>query len=232
MLEEHSFELYESGAPSTLIHLLNMKKSLEDYTDELMKEHSIRKREIATADPIMNKIHDFQRLLDDLESEIKDKSNGNKTKCFIESFYDKVNCTKGEAQENRDGFVVVAEKSRKKSKEHIDLLIRILKDKIGDLKSIKKHLRLNRLNNVAETGYDTDDEDGIKVNHLEENKEYNSTKMEENLSTSETDFNNSSVGGGSLVETSTVVITNEIKGRFFFLFSYIFELHICLFRNF
>ncbi|KAL5273857.1 SULF1 family protein [Megaselia abdita] len=225
VLEENSFELYENGASSTLIHLLNLTISLEDYRNELINEiahqsHSIRKREIATADPIMNKIHDFQKLLDDLESEIKDISKSNKTKCFIESFYDKVNCTKGEIHDtNREGLVGVEEKSRKKSKEHIDLLIRILKDKIGDLKSIKKHLRLNRINN-ADTGYDTDDEDiddNAKGNNLYENKENNSTKMEENLylsnATSETDFNNSSVGGSSL-ETSTVVITNEIKETF------------------
>lgn len=223
VMKEYSFDLYDHGIPPTLINLLNITKSLEDFENELMKgNHSITKREIATTDPIMNKIHDFQRLLNDLESEIKDISKSNKTKCFIESFYDKVNCTKGEMQEtNQEGVVMIEEKSRKKSKEHIDLLIRILKDKIGDLKSIKKHLRLNRLNN-AETGYDTDDEepeDNGNINNLTENKENNSTKAEENLFlsnvTSETDFNNSSAGGSGSLETSTIVITNEIKGRFF-----------------
>lgn len=181
--------------------------------------HTLTKREISPTDPIMSKIQDFEKLLDDLESEIKETSRGNKTKCFIESFYDKINCTKGET--HRESFVIVADNARKKSKEHIDLLIRILKDKIGDLKNIKKHLRLNRLNNL-DTGYDTDDEeteDNAKINGVVANKESNFTNIEENVFlsniTSETDLNNSSAGGGSL-ETSTVVITNEIKGRFFF----------------
>lgn len=230
MLEEDSYELYENGAPSSLVQLLSITKSVDDYKNQLLniidhQSHSIRKREIAIADPIMNKIHDFQKSLDALEAEIRDKSKGNETKCFIEAFYDKVNCTKGEMQETSGGG---EDKSRKKSKEHIDLLIRILKDKIGDLKSIKKHLRLNRLNNV-ETGYDTDDEeaeDKNKVNHLDDNRDTNSTKMGHNLflsnATSETDFNNSSAGGSSL-ETTTVVITNEIKGMFFSSFLLLFS---------
>lgn len=186
------------------------------------QSHTITKRETTTTDPIMSKIHDFQRLLNDLESEIKETSKGNKIKCFIESSYDKTNCTKGEMQETNPQ----EENSRKKSKEQIDLLIRILKKKIGDLKSIKKHLRINRLNN-ADTGYDTDDEEteDTKINDLVENKENNFTNIEENIFlsnvTSEADLNNSSVGGGSL-ETSTVVITNEIKGRFFIFYGLIF----------
>lgn len=206
LTEETHYDAYEEGAPSSLVELLKMTKSLEDYETQLRNEiahgsHSIRKREIG--DPIVNKIHDFQKSLDALEAEIRDKTRAsNETKCFIESFYDKVNCTKGLEQEVNGGVGGV--KSRKKSKEHIDLLIRILKDKIGDLKSIKKHLRLNRLHisNNAESGYETVDEEHLdsKVNNI--------TLLLLN-GTQEADFNISSIGG---LETSTVMITNEIKG--------------------
>lgn len=90
-------------------------------------------------------------------------------KCFIEA-NGKVNCS---------DIIYDDEKSWKKSRFQIDLLIKVLKNKINDLKEIKKHLRENKPSHlkdyeeVVSVEDDVEHEKHNRRNHLKPNGKLN-----------------------------------------------------------
>ncbi|KAJ6634910.1 Extracellular sulfatase SULF-1 like, partial [Pseudolycoriella hygida] len=136
---EKDFEHFYIVYGENMADLLKLSEVVDRLENEMRsgKRHSRRKRE--SLDHIGNVIMEIQDSLEQLEDSFKDnikiESRGEDrkfgAKCFIENT-GKVNCS---------NIIYEDEKSWKMSRIQIDLLIKVLKNKITDLKDIKKHLK-------------------------------------------------------------------------------------------
>ncbi|XP_037923161.1 extracellular sulfatase SULF-1 homolog isoform X3 [Hermetia illucens] len=142
-------ELY-SANPSMqmlkLLHISNLVSEIENQLESELETSERTRRKRDTVDRITDVIQDIQEALDNLEEEFREervlhnnrtrKISGEKIaeKCFIEANF-KVNCS---------DIIVDDHRAVKESRQQIDLLIKVLKNKINYLKDLKKALRDNR----------------------------------------------------------------------------------------
>lgn len=136
--QDFPYSVIEQIPPET-VHLIRLHKQLSS----LSGEHQRQKRE--TADQVSEVINEIQRNLETLEENFHKERNLTKdsnspAKCFVGTD-GKVNCT---------DIIYEDEKSWKRSRHQIDLLIKVLKKKITDLKDIKKHLKEHKPVNVKD----------------------------------------------------------------------------------
>lgn len=110
---------------------------------------------------------------DRVKSEHRDDNRKFGAKCFIEQ-NGKVNCS---------DIIYEDEKSWKSSRVQIDLLIKVLKNKISDLKDIKKHLKEHKPVHMKD--YDeipsVEDDDYTKDNHPTTRKHHQQNHFSHNV---------------------------------------------------
>lgn len=129
-----------------LLHISNLVSEIENQLESELETSERTRRKRDTVDRITDVIQDIQEALDNLEEEFREervlhnnrtrKISGEKIaeKCFIEANF-KVNCS---------DIIVDDHRAVKESRQQIDLLIKVLKNKINYLKDLKKALRDNR----------------------------------------------------------------------------------------
>jgi hypothetical protein len=135
-------EIFNEKLPPEFINLLQMDQVLDNIQNSLenSNEHSRKKRE---ADYITQTIDELHSVLLTLEKKYLNNTKG-PVQCFVESS-GKVNCST---------IVYENEEAWRQSRIQIDMLIKVLKDKIANLKDIKKHLREHRPTNMTSTDED------------------------------------------------------------------------------
>ncbi|XP_037039446.1 extracellular sulfatase SULF-1 homolog isoform X2 [Bradysia coprophila] len=150
-----------------MVNLLKLSEQVDKLEKELMAANAHRSRtKRESVDHIGSVITEIQDSLEELESSFKGQgkveSRGEENgkfgaKCFIEN-NGKVNCS---------DIIYEDEKSWKLSRVQIDLLIKVLKNKISDLKDIKKHLKEHKPAHMKD--YDEipsiEDDEYTKDNH-------------------------------------------------------------------
>ncbi|XP_062554295.1 extracellular sulfatase SULF-1 homolog [Armigeres subalbatus] len=132
-----------------IIGLIGMARSVVELEEQLKTSHSVgrHKRETNGGGQIESVISELQSTLKEIErnfeqnsilkkqnSSAVDKEGHRGTKCFITAV-GRVNCS---------NVIYEDETSWKRSRMQIDMLIKVLKTKINDLKDIKKHLKEHR----------------------------------------------------------------------------------------
>jgi Sulfatase protein len=143
-LSDEMDELYKSQLPPEFLNLLQMDKVLDNLHNSIendSEEHSRRKKR--EVDYITQTIDDLHSVLLTLEKKYLNTTKS-PVQCFVE-MTGTVNCST---------IVYENEEAWHQSRIQIDMLIKVLKDKIHNLKDIKKHLRENRPANMT---YDGDD---------------------------------------------------------------------------
>lgn len=151
-------------APVEIIELIRMNRRLEEISGEHHSENS-HGRSKRSASQVSSAIAEVQRNLEILEESFRNSSsnrNGTSEKCFVSDVATgQVNCTAAKSDDN--------EKNWKRSRHQIDLLIKVLKQKINDLKEIRKDLKENKPGSIKE--------DYEEVNSKEEELEVESGKV-------------------------------------------------------
>lgn len=149
--------------------LLRLSRFLETLASEHGGKGNGRRRKRDTSHYLNDVVHEIQTQLENLETSMNlDKSaqsssaeNSNSTlkfgiKCFIESS-GKVNCS---------SVIYENEKSWKKSRDQVDLLIQVLKTKIVELKDIRRHLKEHKPKNVTDSDDDVNEGEDVSENAL------------------------------------------------------------------
>ncbi|XP_055698244.1 extracellular sulfatase SULF-1 homolog isoform X3 [Phlebotomus papatasi] len=142
-------ERYVEQVPEMMKELIRVSKNVAEIRESLIKPAEAHRRikRDESIDHISSVIEDIQKNLDKLEASLLEENesiralnhsaqNSKKmsAKCFIET-NGKVNCS---------DIIYEDEKSWRKSRVQIDLLIKVLKKQINDLRDIKKHLKEHR----------------------------------------------------------------------------------------
>lgn len=138
-------EIYIDHVPPEFLDLLRMDEVVENLQNTLIiksenNENSRKKRE---TDYVTQTLEELHSVLGSIERKYANISAGSPVQCFIETS-GKVNCST---------VVYENEAAWKKSRVQVDLLIKVLKNKITNLKDIKKHLKEHRPLNMT---YDED----------------------------------------------------------------------------
>lgn len=160
-------EIYHDKLPTEFVNLLRMDEVLDNLQNKIFEdddevekpEHSRKKRE---TDYITQTIDELHSVLLTLEKKYLNTTKG-PVQCFVETT-GKVNCST---------IVYENEKAWKQSRLQIDMLIKVLKDKIGNLKDIKKHLKENRPANM--TTYDEELYESFNTSAEEHSEERTTT---------------------------------------------------------
>jgi hypothetical protein len=152
--------IYNEQLPPEFVNLLQMDQVLDNLHNKIIEDngiddvnetnesnsneekHTRRKRD---ADYITQTIDELHSVLLTLEKKYLNTTKG-PVQCFVEPS-GKVNCST---------IVYENEAAWKQSRMQIDMLIKVLKDKIINLKDIKKHLKENRPINMTS---DVDEEE-------------------------------------------------------------------------
>lgn len=174
--EDDENDNYDIQLSPEMLDLLKIDKTLENMYTFLMnkteqQEHSRKKRE---SDYITSTIEELHAVLEKIEKKYNSQkyafnSTNGPAQCFVETT-GQVNCST---------IVYEDEQAWKQSRVQIDMLMKVLKNKINNLKDIKNHLKKNRPLNAKE-----DDEDFIDSSSIEENLEKSEEvleKVEESL---------------------------------------------------
>lgn len=138
---ENVDEVYIDQIPPEFLSLLRMDEVIENIQNLLFneshqtRENSRKKRE---TDYMTQTIDELNTLLGTIEKKYENATNG-PVQCFVEPS-GKVNCST---------IVYENEQAWKQSRVQIDLLIKVLKHKITNLKDIKRHLREHRPMNMT-----------------------------------------------------------------------------------
>lgn len=148
--EEEQEEIYHTELPYEIEELLDLHQSID-----LLSQHGHRNKRStntsssgsssASNDAIAGVIQQIQSTLETLEHKFhaqelsirNSNGRGSKfqkggTRCFVEESTDRVNCS---------DVIYDDEKTWRKSRNQIDMLIKLLKDKISTLKDMKKQMR-------------------------------------------------------------------------------------------
>ncbi|KAL7046484.1 hypothetical protein ACKWTF_002592 [Chironomus riparius] len=163
-------ENYNPKLPPEFLSLLRMDEVLDNLENKLMDEfennyhekHSRKKRD---ADYITQTIDELHSVLVSLERKYLSNSTKNPVQCFVETS-GKVNCST---------IVYENEEAWRQSRLQIDMLIKVLKDKIGNLKDIRKHLKENRPANMTSVDDEVYDNFNTSTEDFDENIETQST---------------------------------------------------------
>lgn len=135
-------EIYIDQLPPEFVDLLRMDEVVENLQNSLLNqseqlnEHSRKKRE---SDYMTQTIDELNTLLGTIEQKYANSSSSGPVQCFVEPT-GKVNCST---------IVYENEQAWKQSRVQIDMLIKVLKTKILNLKDIKKHLKEHRPTNMT-----------------------------------------------------------------------------------
>lgn len=145
-------ENYNEKMPLEFENLLQIDQVLDNIENSLelsaaVNEHSRKKRE---ADYITQTIDELHSVLLTLEKKYLNNTKG-PVQCFVEET-GKVNCSTI-VYENEDAW--------RQSRTQIDMLIKVLKDKIINLKDIKRHLKEHRPANMT-SFYDDVTDDNLE----------------------------------------------------------------------
>lgn len=187
-------EVYIDQIPPEFLDLLRMDKVVENLQSNLMNqsmenEHQRKKRE--SSDYITQTLDELSKVLGSIEEKYTNVSADWPVQCFVEQT-GKVNCST---------IVYKNEEAWKQSRVQIDKLIKVLKNKISNLKDIKKHLRDHRPMNMT---YDEENfsssiedyeiEDVTKAPKRKNPHRHNGTerKRKQKVSTTTEDFTNAS----------------------------------------
>lgn len=156
-------EIYIDQIPPEFVDLLRMDEVVENLQNTLINqseqhENSRKKRE--SSDYITQTLDELNTVLGSIEKKYANISAGAPVQCFVETS-GKVNCST---------VVYENEAAWKQSRVQIDMLIKVLKNKITNLKDIKKHLKENRPMNMTydEENYSTSIEDYEKSEEVDE----------------------------------------------------------------
>jgi DNA-binding transcriptional MerR regulator len=156
-------EIYIDHVPPEFLDLLRMDEVVENLQNSVMNqsenhENSRKKRE--SADYITQTLDELNTVLGSIEKKYENISSESPVQCFVESS-GKVNCST---------VVYENEAAWKKSRVQVDMLIKVLKNKITNLKDIKRHLKENRPMNMTydEANYSTSIEDYEKSEEVDE----------------------------------------------------------------
>lgn len=131
-------EVFMENSPPELIDLIKIDRATSNLKalilNQTTSEHSRNKRE--SIDHITSVMDELHAVLESIETKFNNQSlESNETgKCFVETT-GRVNCS---------NVIYEDQKAWKKSRVQIDLLIKVLKNKINNLKYIKQHLKENR----------------------------------------------------------------------------------------
>lgn len=161
-------ETFVESMPLEFVNLLKMDKVLNglelkmfSIDEEETRENMRIKRE---SDYITQTIDELHSVLLSIESKYPNQTKG-PIQCYVEST-GKVNCST---------IVYKNEGAWKQSRIQTDMLIKVLKDKIDNLKDIRRHLKENRPLNVTFDDYDIYDGFNSSQETLKEFPEYEST---------------------------------------------------------
>lgn len=155
-------ETYVDADEGTMRELLRLSRFIEMIASEHNSHSNGHRRKRDTSHYLNDVVHEIQTELENLETSMdlntsvnSSTENANSTekfgiKCFIET-NGKVNCS---------NVIYENERSWKKSRDQVDLLIQVLKTKIVELKDIRRHLKEHKPKNV------TDDEETVSENAL------------------------------------------------------------------
>ena len=159
-------EIYIDRVPPEFLDLLRMDEVVENLQNSLLNqseafdEHSRKKRD---TDYMTQTIDELNALLGTIEKKYENATNG-PVQCFVEPT-GKVNCST---------TVYENEQAWKQSRVQIDMLIKVLKSKITNLKDIKKHLKEHRPSNMT---YDEENYENIgsSIEDYEKSEELDET---------------------------------------------------------
>jgi extracellular sulfatase Sulf len=147
-------EIYIDQIPPEFVDLLRMDEVVQNLQNAVMNqsetgENSRKKRE--TTDYVSQTLDELTKVLGSIEKKHANVSEGSPVQCFVE-VSGKVNCST---------VVYENEAAWKENRMQIDRLIKVLKNKIANLKDIKKHLKEHRPSNMTydEENYSTSLED-------------------------------------------------------------------------
>lgn len=156
-------EIYIDQIPPEFLDLLRMDEVVENLQNSLLNqsdqhvEHSRKKRE---SDYVAQTIDELNAILGTIEKRYENATSSGPVQCFVEPT-GKVNCST---------IVYENEQAWKQSRVQIDMLIRVLKNKITNLKDIKRHLKEHRPMNMT---YDEENYENISssIEELERSEE-------------------------------------------------------------
>lgn len=144
--------LIHQHSPVEILELIRLNEELDKLSAGF--HHSVAgMREKRNADDASDVLAEIQQSLRSLEDSFRNSSESRSEKCFVLNS-GQVNCT---------ASVYEDAKSWKRSRHQIDLLIKVLKKKISDLKDIRKHLKENKPVSVNREDYEdviSKEEDG------------------------------------------------------------------------
>lgn len=170
-------ETYFDADVGTMRELLRLSRFIEMLAVEHSEHSDSRRVKRDTSHYLNDVVHEIQTELANLETSMDlDTSTSasaehvNATekfgiKCFIEAG-GKVNCS---------SVIYENEKSWKKSRDQVDLLIQVLKTKIVELKDIRRHLKEHKPKNVTDDGDDVREEEDVSGNALSSSEDSDET---------------------------------------------------------
>lgn len=142
-------EILIQHLPSEFLELLRLDKTVGHLQSAMLNQsnHGRSKRE--TKDYVMQTLDELSTLLASIERKYAN-SSVDPVQCFVEPS-GMVNCSTN---------VYESEDAWRQSRTQIDMLIKLLKNKITDLKDIKKHLKEHRPTNMT---YDEENYENFSV---------------------------------------------------------------------
>lgn len=191
-LDEVYAEVFLEANPE-MAGLVRVARSVVELEEEIQSSQqgggrSKREASGGGGGQIESVIHELQSTLKEIERNFEQNSVLNKqnssagedgdlpgTKCFVTAI-GKVNCS---------NVIYEDETSWKRSRMQIDMLIKVLKTKINDLKDIKKHLKEHRPSSFRDEDGDDEEEDNQSAS-FEQDYELKTTASTTMTSTSTT----------------------------------------------
>lgn len=170
-------ETYCDADVGTMRELLRLSRFIEMLAVEHSEHFDGRRVKRDTSHYLNDVVHEIQTELANLETSMDlDTSTSSSAehvnateklgiKCFIEAS-GKVNCS---------SVIYENEKSWKKSRDQVDLLIQVLKTKIVELKDIRRHLKEHKPKNVTDDGDDVREEEDVSENALSSTEDSDGT---------------------------------------------------------
>lgn len=150
-------EIHES-TPAVIIELIRLNEELDQVSLRLSTQNLRKKR---SAEDVVDVIAEIQRNLSSLEDTFRNSTDHASEKCSVATG-GHVNCSSS---------VYEDEKSWKRSRHQIDLLIRVLKKKISDLKDIRKHLKEHKPVSIKEDYEDVNSKEEEEKHHHHHHQE-------------------------------------------------------------
>lgn len=158
--------IIHESTPDEILTLLRLHEQLEMLSQEEVSEtHTRHKR---NTEDVVDVITEIQRNLVSLENTFRNNTQHPSEKCFVAS-EGRVNCSSS---------IYEDEKSWKRSRHQVDLLIKVLKKKISDLKDIRKHLKENKPNSIKDDYEDANSKEDEEKKLSENGKEKKFTDEE------------------------------------------------------